>query len=68
MAKAIASGESPMPFGCVAFEAMGTKGATLNKKLKSPMPFGCVAFEAESGRKDAAKKVLVSNAFRLCGL
>ncbi len=53
---------SPMPFGCVAFEAPA-KLATryMGKSRGSPMPFGCVAFEAScdfAGTADAVGKQL----------
>ncbi len=37
---------SPMPFGCVAFEAVMPQSEVFDAVAASPMPFGCVAFEA----------------------
>ncbi len=38
---------SPMPFGCVAFEAPKPRSSQRKPpRSQSPMPFGCVAFEA----------------------
>ncbi len=44
--------KSPMPFGCVAYEATSHENRNIIIEAMSPMPFGCVAYEASGDSEE----------------